>query len=325
MAMTLAANEQSPPKPSEDEALATPALWDDDELLDLHREFKTQAFMQRQVFERQWQRNIFYVLGRQWIEYHTRDGQWKDVRLAKWVPRPVTNKCKTTVQAIRAMFGAIQIGVSCRPNGDDPRNLSVAATCDELSPLLHDRHNMSAVMNEFDWWLITPATRFLYTYWDYDVRYGMVKVQVLECPKCGYLAQRTVLRGCRRPCPDCQARVLRRMVRRSGFRKVAASLMRSRRSNSRSRTAIPRFAEVPFVYRLRWRPKSYFSNNPALKKEMAAIEVLRSHRRPQSSNLQISRHAERPGHQSGLLERWREYGRERRRHDGIRTVGETLR
>jgi hypothetical protein len=255
----------------------------DEELLELHEQCKREAFFQRQVFEKQWTRNIWYVLSRQWIEYYARDGQWKDIRLAKWVPRPVTNKCKTIVQAIRAMFGAIQIGTNCRPNGDSPKNISVAATCDQLSPLLHQRHNMDRVMSEFDWWLIVTGNAFLYTYWDYDVRHGMVSVQVYECEACGYAVTEDRIQKMSPTCPGC-----------GGM--LAPNGKTDRIAKGRSITdplspfelvfanSYSRFDEVPYVYRLRWRPKSYFANNPALQKEMSRITFAKA---PSDTSLQL--------------------------------------
>lgn len=269
---------------SAEDSLKTPALWDDAELLELHEQFKKEAFFQRQVFEKQWTRNIWYVLSRQWIEYHTRDGQWKDIRLAKWVPRPVTNKCKTVVQAIRSMFGAIQIGVNCRPNGDSPKNISVAATCDSLSPLLHSRHSMDRVMSEFDWWLIVTGNAFLYTYWDYDVRHGMVAVKVYQCPACETTVTEDRIPKLQPVCPSCKAAL---MVPNGQTERIA---------KGRSITdplspfelvfpnSYSQFEQVPYVYRIRWRPKSYFSNNKALQEQMHTITFAKA---PNDRSLQI--------------------------------------
>lgn len=261
----------------------TQSPWSDEELLELHKDCKNLAFYQRQVFEKQWTRNIWYVLNRQWIEYHSRDGQWKDIRLAKWVPKPVTNKCKTAVQAIRAMFGAIQLGVNCRPNGDDPRNISVAGTCDDLAPLLHARHNMPSVMNEFDWWLIVTGNAFLYTYWDYDVRYGLVTVNVLACPKCGFSTTEDRVQGTQPTCQDCGTPLAPngQSDRVAKGRSVTDALSPFELAFPNS---YPRWEEVPFVYRLRWRPKSYYINNPKLKDFVSKITFAKS---PSDTSLQL--------------------------------------
>lgn len=259
--------------------------YDDDELLSLHEQCKREAFFQRQAFEKQWVRNIFYTLGRQWIQYVGTDGTWRDIRLAKWIPRPVTNKCKTVVQAIRAMFTGIQIGTNVRPNGESPKNISTAATCDQLVPLLHKRHTMDRVMSEFDWWLIVTGNAFLYTYWDYDVRYGMVSVQVYECPTCGNKTTEDRIENAMQPiCPECE----------QGLMAPTGETDRIPKGRSVTDPLSPlelvfpnsysRFEEVPYVYRLRWRPKSYFQNNPSLQKHLSQITFAKA---PTDRSLQI--------------------------------------
>ena len=256
----------------------------DAELLALHDECKRESFFQRSAFEKQWVRNIFYVLGRQWLTYVTASGTWRDTQLAKWVPRPVTNKCKTVVQAIRAMFAGIQIGTNCRPNGDSPKNISTAATCDQLVPLLHKRHTMDRVMSEFDWWLIVTGNAFLYTYWDYDVRYGMVSVKVYACPMCQHLETEDRLDAMQPICPECEMGLMVDTGQRDRVAKGRSvtdplSPLELVFPNSYSR-----FEEVPYVYRLRWRTKSYFQNNPALKPLVNTITFAKA---PTDRSLQI--------------------------------------
>jgi hypothetical protein len=268
-----------------DEVMSESLLpYSDEELLALHERCKKESFFQRQVFEKQWMRNVYYVLGRQWIQYISTNGSWRDIPLAKWIPRPVTNKCKTVVQAIRSMFGAIQIGTNCRPNGDSPKNISVAATCDQLAPLLHQRHKMDRVMSEFDWWLIVTGNAFLYTYWDYDVRYGMVTVKVMECDSCGARVTEDRISPMQPICPECKMGIMGDTGETDRVAKGQSvtdplSPLELVFPNSYSR-----FDEVPYVYRLRWRPKSYFENNPALQRELNRIKFAKA---PTDRSLQI--------------------------------------
>jgi hypothetical protein len=46
-------------------------------------------------------------------------GQWQDKRLAKWIPRPVTNILKEGVQSVRANFASINYGANARPVVND--------------------------------------------------------------------------------------------------------------------------------------------------------------------------------------------------------------
>lgn len=264
--------------------------WTDEELLELHTDCKREAFDQRWIFLRQWTRNIYYVLGRQWIEYNSRDGQWKDKRLAKWIPRPVTNKCKETVQSIRAMFTSIELSATCRPNGNDPKNISAANTSDELAPVMHDNHGMDFVMNEADWWFLVTGNAFLHTYWDYDPQYGMLEMPVEECADCGSRVTSDQIQGAQPKCPDCGS---------SNFQPAmddAGKPATQRKAKGKSVTdalspfefafpnTYPIFTKVPYVYRLRWRTKRYYEDHPTLKKYVGQITWVKS---PEDRSLQV--------------------------------------
>src|SRR3990167_4337014 len=92
----------------------------------------------RWMFERQWWRNLMYVLGRQWIYFDQKRNQWRDKRLKRWIPKPVTNNMREAVQSIRAMFSSVKLGAIARPVGSDPKNIIVANTADDMEPLIHE-------------------------------------------------------------------------------------------------------------------------------------------------------------------------------------------
>jgi hypothetical protein len=261
-------------------AVADPALniatYDDAELLELWKDIRTEALANRFMFERQWQRNIWYVLGRQWIEYLSRYGGWRDKRIAQWIPRPVTNKCKETVQAIRAMFTSIQLGVNVRPNGGKPENVSAAATADQLAPVLHERHHMNSVQNEFDFWLIATGNAFIHTFVDYDVRHGVITIAQEQCQQCGKVYGSDKLTGGQPECPDCHGTTfapaindvtgepLEPITKVKGRPiTIALSPLELAFPNT-----YPRFEELPYVVRMRWRTKRWVENHPVLSTEL---------------------------------------------------------
>lgn len=249
--------------------------YDDAELLDLWSKIRKECIDTRMVFLRQWHRNILYVLNRQWIEYH--NGVWKDKRLAQWVPRPITNKCKTTVQAIRAIFTAVQLGVNVRPNGSDPKNVAAASTADDLAPILHDTHFMNQTLMEFDFWLLTCGNAFLHTFVDYDAQYGMIDDPSETCQSCGatYKVSEIVQDG--NVCPDCGGTSFAPAQDENGQpitnsrpkgrpSTIALSPLEIAFSNS-----YQRFKDLPYIVRLRWRTKTYYENHPSLNKDLDRI------------------------------------------------------
>jgi len=269
------------------------AGFSDEELLELARACKRESFEGRWVFERQWLRNIYYMLNRQWIYYNSRLGEWQDRRLAKWIPRPVTNKCKEGVQAIRAMFADIKIGVIVRPNGQDPKNVVTASVCDELHPLLHEEHMMSEVLSEAHFWFIVLGNAFLHTFWEYNPKYGTVEIAYEQCQSCGTVTPSTELTGPTPVCPKCGGNQFQTAVN-----PATGMPMIETRSMGRGVTLplspleiaypyhYPRFSEVPYVIRLRWRTKSYFENSAALASQVKDFNWQKS---PQDRSLQIFR------------------------------------
>lgn len=269
------------PTPSASEPKPEPLPGDefsDVELLDIWRRVQRESFDNRAVFMRQWTRNIYYILNRQWIEYHGKTGGWKDKRMAPWIPRPVTNKCKETVTAIRAMFTAVKLGVTVRPNGASPKNVATAATADELAPQLHKVHIMDTNLNEADFWLCTTGNAFFHEYIDYNPKNGFLSIPTEQCVGCGYEATSDQLTGTQAVCPECGGTEFQPAIdEMSGEPKVALRPVGRPTTCALSPLELtfpndyPRFEDLPYVVRLRWRTKSYYEAHPSLKPLVSKI------------------------------------------------------
>ena len=276
---------------SDKELLAPEPLYSDEELLALWKEIRTECMGDRWIWERQWYRNIMYVLGRQWLEYQASKGGWRDKRMAQWIPRPVTNKCKTGVQTLRAMFTSIKLGVNVRPNGAAPADVSAAAVADELAPVIHEDHDMDAVINEFDFWLIVTGNAFLHTFVDYDLKYGVDITTLETCLTCGNSYPSTKLTGPQPVCPDCGGTEFE-----DAKDPITGAPVQDRKPKGKPITiplsplevAFPnsyaRFSDLPYIVRLRWKTKSYYQNHPELKELVNDINWQKS---PQDQSLQL--------------------------------------
>lgn len=282
------------PADSPDPSMNGPALgtYDDDELLDLWEKIRREALADRYIFERQWQHHLLYILDRQWIEYYSRDGGWKDKRMAPWIPRPVTNKCKETVQAIRSMFAAIKLGVNVRPNGSDPKDVSAAASADALAPVLHEVHNMDTVLNECDFWLCVTGNAFLHTFVDYNMNHGMIQDPLEQCQGCGAEYKSSEIATGGGVCPDCGANQFAPALDDEGQPITNAQPIGRPTTIALSplELAFPndyaRFEDLPYVVRLRWRTKTFYENHPILK---ALVPKIAWQKSPNDLSLQLFR------------------------------------
>lgn len=267
----------------------------DQQLLDFFKRWKKESFDQRWIWERQWMRNVWYILNRQWIYFDSRRGQWQDKRLAKWVPRPVTNILKTGIQSVRANFASINYGANARPLGEDNQSIVTASVADDYAPILHDDHKMDQVMNEFDFWMLVTGNAFLHTSVSRDMQNGQLTVHYEECTSCGQVSSEIDIAQAQQKCPGCgqpaKAVMQPAIDPETGQQRTQQQNLAKGVTQALSpfEIAFPimysEFDQIPVILKLRWRDKSYFEQTPELAdtyaKSLAFTKV------PQERTMQI--------------------------------------
>jgi hypothetical protein len=242
--------------------------YNDNQLLEKFKKMKKEAFDQRHVYERQWLRNVWYYLNRQWIFFDSRRGQWQDKRLAKWVPRPVTNVVKESVQTVRSNFAAINYGETARPIGNDPKNVLTASVADDYLPVLYEDHNMDQVMNEFDFWLLLTGNAWLHSCVNYERGNGVIKILHETCVGCGTDLPENIIAESGGVCPTCQG---------MDFQPTIDEMTGEQKYDEQPRPkgltiplspfeiAFPlnyeRYDLSPYTIRMRWRDKNFYVNS----------------------------------------------------------------
>jgi hypothetical protein len=265
----------------------------DAELLELWKEWKKESFEYRWIWERNWMRNIHYLNNRMWIEYVRRTNEWRDVKLAKWFPKPVNPLIKQGMQVLRAMFTAVDIGVNVRPNGSDPKNIAVASIAEDYSPVLHNEHDMDTVLNEADYWFIGTGSVALHTFLERDAKHGYDDIGFSLCLKCSTISRDDKIGENKNACPSCQSvgmftlsadpetgEPTKRIFRGKGVT-IALSPFEIAFNNNHAR-----FEDVPYVIRLRWRTKKYYEAHPVLAKQMRDFQWTKA---PNETSLQLFR------------------------------------
>ena len=256
--------------------LAPPNPYDPAKLLTLFDKLKKESMDYRWVWERDWQRNLYYVSNRQWITYMPNRREWVDKRLHKWIPRPVTNKMAETTQAIRTTFSSVALQAKVRPVSNNTESIAAAEIADQMAPLIHEEHDMGQVMREADFWLITTGSAVLQTSWDTDPRFNRLFVRNEQCNACGWVGKPQDVATAGNMCPQCGTPEL----------SPASDPMTGKPSGSwvafgKGKTtalspfewAFPpnviRWDELPYIIRLRWRDRAWFEANlPALVPKM---------------------------------------------------------
>lgn len=247
------------------------ALGGEKKLLDLFDKVKKEATEYRWIWEREWLRDLYYVMNRQWIYYNPTRREWVDKRLPKWVPRPVTNKMAETLQAIRTNFGAVNLNVVCRPVSNDSTSIAAADIVDQMSPLIHDEHLMDQVMREADYWLIATGMAVLQISWDLDTRSNKVFIPIEQCLVCGLESDSAAIAQASNFCPQCGNQ---QFVPKNQPDGTPAGNMRAFGKGKTCALSpfewaappnITRWDDLPYIIRMRWRDKHWFeANHPDL-------------------------------------------------------------
>lgn len=245
---------------------AAPNYGDTKKLMDVYREAKKECLDARWIFERLWWRNLLYVLGRQWIYYDRRRGQWLDKRMAKWMPRPTTNKCSEAVEALLATFASIQLATIARPIGGDVANVATAEVADEIQPLIHQEHMMDQVMRDADFWQIVTGNSILHPYWDKNAQYGTILIPYEQCLTCGSVWPPDKLVGPTAICPKCQGTAFQSAPPDPMTGEPAGKQLPVGRGGTRAfspwEIAVPPtyrdFDETTKLLRLGWHPREYY-------------------------------------------------------------------
>jgi hypothetical protein len=260
---------------------------------------KKESLELRWVYERGWWRALLYILGRQWIFYDRKRGQWLDKRLAKWIPRPVTNICRQTLRIIRAVMGAVKLNTIARPLNNDSKCVATAETADRLEPLIAKEHDMARRLPEARFWFIATGNVFLHPWWNPDKKTKFSQFE--QCQSCGeaYAPQELAKQGPQPVCPGCG--VGRQF-------KPAVDAMNMPHGEevpegggetdvlSPFEIAVPpdyvRLPDCPYVNRLRWRTKRWCEDHYADAKDQDGKPLLKGinwERMPHERSLQMVR------------------------------------
>lgn len=239
------------------------------ELKKVIKDVRQRSLDGRDALERGWWQKLLYLHGRQWIYYAPRAG-WQDKRLARWIPRPVTNICSTTVETIHAIIQTVTPSARIRPNGNNPVNVITAQLADQLEPVIAEEHRMPARWYEADWWAPAIGTVFLHPCWDRDDPRNQTFVQAMQCPECQYLAHPLDLEeGALPGCPECgtPAEMFQPGVDERGPIGEHENLGAGRTDIVTALellfpTYYQRWEDVGELIRMRWRPKTWYEGRP---------------------------------------------------------------
>jgi hypothetical protein len=243
-----------------DEQAPTSPYHDRKAILQFVQDCKKEALENRWVYERSWWRIMLYILSRQWIYYDRKRGQWLDKRMAKWIPRPVTNIVGTALSTIKTVFQAVQLQTTARPLTADNDAVATAETADKLEPLISEEHDMKRQLRLFDFFFIALGNAVLHPWWNPDATTRIVQWQT--CTQCGSQYREEEL-GDMPTCEVCQGVEFEKAEDEYGYPVGDTEQIGAGRTDVLSpfEYATPpsynSLEDAPYILRMRWRTKQY--------------------------------------------------------------------
>src|SRR5690606_35543524 len=111
------------------------------------------------------------------------------------------------------LISDLDLGVTVRPVGTDPRNVLAAETADQVVPLLALEHRMKAVIGQADGNTILLGNSFLHPHWDKHDPTHAKSIQLLSCPVCQFVTTPDVAQQMQGRCPQCNSASLQPAMR----------------------------------------------------------------------------------------------------------------
>ena len=134
---------------------------DDQEIIKLVEDTYEDYKHGRAPFEREWYRNVLFLMGNQWIIWDTLENKWRKKRLADWVPTPVTNKFASAGQRLVSVISRIEPNWEFTPSTSDSRDISAAEQCELAEQIICEENKIDEIRASMAPWLTYTGNCFL--------------------------------------------------------------------------------------------------------------------------------------------------------------------
>lgn len=150
------------------------------------KEFVTKCDQNRKSFDRMWFRSILYYLGNQWISWDRGSRRWRERKVKKWVPKPVTNRYASSTAALCAAIQSTRVQPAAWPATNDHDDIASANVADKIVEVIKTEIDHEALAGDIAKWLTLNADCFVWCYYDKrDTSLGNITIPALQCLVCG--------------------------------------------------------------------------------------------------------------------------------------------
>lgn len=173
--------------------------------LDVERikEFVTKCDQNRRTFDRMWFRSILYYLGNQWLSWDRTSRRWRERKVKKWVPKPVTNRYASSAAALCAAIQSTKVNPSAWPATNDHDDIASANVADRIIDIIKSEIGHEHLASDVAKWLTLNADCFVWLRYDKkDVSLGTITIPAVQCTQCGLEA---TPEDFAQACPQCMS------------------------------------------------------------------------------------------------------------------------
>lgn len=160
------------------------AKYDIDKIIELHDRSALRGQAERYSYERDWFRNVLYLLGVQWIVYSPASRKWQPRKIAKWVPRPVTNKFASVAMSMIQVLTQRDPVVRARAATTNPDDIAAAEIADRNFDVILDEAGAAEARDIAASWMTLTGSAIFHPSYDNDPIHGSTFLQHLFCPSC---------------------------------------------------------------------------------------------------------------------------------------------
>lgn len=175
-----------------------------DLILKARTRIKDQGRAGKRKLEREWYRNVLFLVGRQWIEWDANKGTWINATAPKWYEMPVTNKFAVAYNTIKTILTQEDPRIIVRPESDSEEDQATADVADMAVDVTDAEADMKKVKEIAASWVVCCNNVFLHNYYEVsESKYGSSFVVYEQCLQCQQISRPTDVEDAGGKCPKC--------------------------------------------------------------------------------------------------------------------------
>jgi hypothetical protein len=121
----------------------------------------------RRSYERQWYTNLSFYMGKQYVEWSSREEKLIPLpKIDKYTPRITVNKIRPIVRTEMSKLTSQRPSASVMPSSNDDEDMFAARAGEQVWESLYDRLHFHKQLTTATYWLSITGNAYIKTFWD---------------------------------------------------------------------------------------------------------------------------------------------------------------